>query len=368
ALEGFKKIHNNLYGSPDKFPSHVNISELSYEEIPQSSIKNLQIKPYRFDYITPNLNTLSVNTEGMWQPNILEIVFNQRDSITLQFLQDGKNSDVIENILTQLPNGTVIRMINFNHKKAVKLAMIYESMTNGDDTNRATVLIADDNGYIYALIYKPFNGQSFKRGLPDFLKLAYGIQFQDISSFKNEYTQTFNDFKAITLDLATQQNNLIQDFCHVVSNENYLSIPNVLYEKFELSSTKSLDRLACTPEANFLNHAIAMRKFAAYYPAWKKGEAYNDWFKHLPMEQQQAIEQGRWNISTELPTLNIAIDGYIKAHQNALLVKEAMGKKIKIQNDSGFFNRVLGTSIPATEYCSNLQCLYNIKTNNWKEL
>lgn len=174
----------NLY-SIDKELDYKKAEDF-YHEIKDLPIANMRVKYFQLDAINRNLvGKMKVASKDKWQPNILEWNFGGNNRIYLQYLNKLKNND-IDSYLAKMAknNKTIIKLVKINNNKLQKMFLKKE-----DAKNKITTYYLDENGYLYILIFKANHPNAFKKYINDYLKIAYGIYFTDISEFDNWFAK-----------------------------------------------------------------------------------------------------------------------------------------------------------------------------------
>lgn len=171
-----------------------------------------------------------------------------------------------------------------------------------DNTNQIMSYFMDDNGYIYVLRYKYKNPESLKKYQNDFIKIAYGINFKDGENFEN----------------------------------NYVKFQNKLNETKE-----NLEKI------NQLDNELVKFDIYTYYNLSKNSNLA----KNMSLEDIFTIYQNDNNFITTIE----------KEYHDKLLINEAIKK---IPDLTTFF--ILSKAKEVKEKCPDLECIKNLKVNNWK--
>ena len=192
-----EKILKNLYGDSVKLPVQDIKKYYTYEDVP---ISNMKIKYYKLEAINKNLKLKNVLDAKKWQPNIAEWQFGENDRIYLQYLKQntvGGLYDYLKNDKKK-KDALVVKTVKIHNSKLDK---IYFKIKLRE--NKIECLFMDDNGHIYILIMRTGNVTALHKYLPDFLKIAYGINFIDVKNFDNWFAKEQKEkkkyFKAINV-------------------------------------------------------------------------------------------------------------------------------------------------------------------------
>jgi cytochrome c553 len=180
SYKSTQEILKSLYNIELKTQSSV---DEYYNEIKDLPIANMRMKYYKLDKIPKNQREevkVAPNKKGEWQPNIVEWNFGEHDKIYLRYLMKWENSDLEDFINKTAKNKTVIKLVKMNSNK---LQTMYFMKYNNQ--NKLDTLFMDANGYVYILTFEATNPASFEKYISDYLKIVYGIYFEDIQNFEN---------------------------------------------------------------------------------------------------------------------------------------------------------------------------------------
>jgi len=185
-----------------------------YENKIVTPISNLKLKPYKLDKITKNLKKFTYCPPEKWEPNIAEWQFGEKDRIYLQYLEDFKSSD-LEDYLdkTEKKNLTIIKITKTNNNKVKKFFFKYKKLENKIES-----FFMDSNGHIYILIFKANNPQSLNKYLHDYLKIAFGVYFEDTQNFSSDYIKKFKEIK-----------NYLDEYKKIVNKEHEIHDDKLFY-------------------------------------------------------------------------------------------------------------------------------------------
>jgi len=331
SLKRTKEIFKNLY--------NIDINNIDYNEskfyrqINNLPIKNMKIKYYKLSKIPNNIKgKIKIASKNKWNPNILEINFGADDKIYLQYIKRYSHINLNEYIKNNFHNKTIIKLTKINNNKLQTMYIIEDNINN-----KLKTLYMDANGYIYALIYKATNPESFQKYISDYLKLAYGIYFVDIKNFNNSYAKMQDKARKRgdeIFGLMFKQKKL--------DNE----IGSDLLKYFGIPEDKNI--LYCIPNSVignvdngfifYKNDTLITKKykivdFATFY------KYYNDLF----------------------PTKD-SLDTYKKELQDKELLNEAIDKYSHIWNGYSGKEKI-------KEKCQNnqqIECIQNLKDNDWE--
>ena len=158
-----------------------------YTEIKDLPIANMKMKYFKLDKIPKNQREemeVAPNKKGEWQPNILEWSFGEKDRIYLQYLTKWENNDLDDFVTKTAKNKTVIKLVKMNNNK---LQTMY--FMKYDKQNKLDTLFMDENGYVYILTFDATNPASFEKYISDYLKIVYGVYFEDVQHFENWFVE-----------------------------------------------------------------------------------------------------------------------------------------------------------------------------------
>lgn len=185
SLKKTKAIFKDLYNI-NMNTIDFNESKL-YKQINNLPIANMKIKYYKLAEIPKNIKgKIKISSKDKWEPNIFEIDFGENDKIYLQYLMQVSHINLNDYLKNQAAykNKIIIKLIKINNNKLQTMYII-----ENNKNNEIKTLYMDANGYVYALIYKADNIESYQKYISDYLKLAYGIYFIDVKSFDNTYAK-----------------------------------------------------------------------------------------------------------------------------------------------------------------------------------
>lgn len=184
SAQKIELILKSLYSDDVKFA--VKDIEKYYTSV-DAPILNMKIKYYKLDDINKNLKSFKYIQDGKeWQPNIAEWKFNENDRIFLRYLEEVHNNDLYDYLETdkEKKDALVIKTVKINDGKLDKIYLKIMAREN-----KVECLFQDTNGYRYTLIMKTQAKEALQKYLPDFLKIAYGINFIDVKNFDNWFAK-----------------------------------------------------------------------------------------------------------------------------------------------------------------------------------
>ncbi len=184
SAQKIESILKSLYGDSVKLP--VQDIEKYYTSV-EAPVLNMKIKYYKLEDINKNLKSFKHIQDGKkWQPNIAEWKFNENDRIYLQYLTKVKNNDLYDYLKTDTEknDALVVKTVKINNGKLDKIYFKVKAREN-----KVECLFQDTNGYRYSLIMKTEAKEALQKYLPDFLKIAYGINFIDVQNFDNWFAK-----------------------------------------------------------------------------------------------------------------------------------------------------------------------------------
>lgn len=184
SAQKIESILKSLYGESVKLP--VQDIEKYYTSV-KAPVLNMKIKYYKLKNINKNLKLFKYIQDGKrWEPNIAEWQFNENDRIYLQYLERKKNNDLYDYLKTDTErnDALVIKTVKINDGKLEKIYFKIKAREN-----KVECLFQDTNGYRYVLIMKTEAKGALQKYFPDFLKIAYGINFIDVKNFDNWFAK-----------------------------------------------------------------------------------------------------------------------------------------------------------------------------------
>lgn len=171
----------SLYGQKVSFD--VNEIDKYYEDAIPLPISNLVVRPHKLNNIRANLKAFEY-CKDKWCPNIVEWKFGESDKIYLQYITQFHNKNIEDYLKERKKNNRIIiKTVKVNNNKIQKF--FFEI----NNRNQIEALFMDENGYIYLLKYSAQNPVSYRKYLPDFLKIAYGVYFIDVKNFSNGFAK-----------------------------------------------------------------------------------------------------------------------------------------------------------------------------------
>lgn len=333
ALDGILDMNKSLYGEDLKLELPEVVS--FYEPLVNLPIANLKLQPYKLDAITSNLKTVSIAPLDDWQPNLVEFHFGENDSIYLQYA--GRfQGDAVDQLRDSLKKSAIlVDSVKFHNNSLSRLSFSIKSLDTGASENQIDAYMMDLNGYLYLLRFRAFNEQSFDRYLPDFLKIAYSIYFEDIQGFNNWFVSK-----------------------QAEAEENYAT-----YIK-NLKAIKDLEKELL--DVGLLQH-------------------FGLQTHEQPIYEYKIVNQPWWHIgsrnSQNLVRFDEAFNNFYEIYgrypsQNELeqeladrkLLVEAMSKKFSDpsaeRNSRRFWQS--SSSLGIQDICDNLECVRSLKKADWK--
>jgi len=180
AYNNTQNIVKRLYGK-DAELHHVNIDEF-YEKKISLPVQNISFKPFKIDTILSNLKEYNVCKEK-WCPNLVEWKFGDDDRIYFQYLTRVQSIDLDEYLHNNKPKDcSIIKTTKVVNNKIQKY--FFRKYNN---KNEIESFFMDNNGYVYILKYRSKSLKSYQHYLQDYLKIAFGISFQDVKNFRNTF-------------------------------------------------------------------------------------------------------------------------------------------------------------------------------------
>ena len=185
--KGTKKVESilkKLYGDTIKLPTQ---DIAKYYTSIENPVLNMKIKYYNLEEISKNLKSFEyIKDKKQWQPNIAEWNFNEKDRIYLQYLTQTNNADLYDYLEKgdKKQDAFIIKTVKINDGKLEKIYLKIKAKEN-----KIECLFKDSNGYIYVLIMRTEDQEAIHKYLPDFMKIAYGINFVDTKNFDNWFAK-----------------------------------------------------------------------------------------------------------------------------------------------------------------------------------
>ena len=236
SAQKIESILKSLYGNSFKLP--VQDIEKYYTSV-NAPVLNMKIKYYKLEDINKNLKSFKYIQDGKeWQPNIAEWKFNENDRIYLQYLEKVKNNDLYDYLKTddEKQDALVVKTVKINDGKLDKIYFKIKAQEN-----KVECLFQDTNGYRYNLIMKTEAKEALQKYLPDFLKIAYGINFIDVKNFDNWFAKDqdrkesyFEDIDKKITEIQSLNNKLESLGLKPTGLKNYRRITGFVFdEKFD---------------------------------------------------------------------------------------------------------------------------------------
>ena len=191
-----QEILKNLYHT--KQAIKVKKIDDFYENIIQTPIENLTVRPYKLENIPANLSSFK-HCSDEWCANLIEWRFGQNDRIYLQYFDKVNSINLDDYLHSNQRNCTIVKTIKTINDKTKKYFFKVYNKENAIDS-----YMMDENGYIYLLKYRAQNRLSYDKYLFDYLKIAFGIYFNDTKNFNNTFAKKQD---AIRFEYETYQKN-----------------------------------------------------------------------------------------------------------------------------------------------------------------
>lgn len=234
--KGTKKVESilkKLYGDTIKLPTQ---DIAKYYTSIENPVLNMKIKYYNLEEISKNLKSFEyIKDKKQWQPNIAEWNFNEKDRIYLQYLEHTKNANLDDYLKKddKKQDAFIIKTVKINDGKLEKIYFKIKAIEN-----KIECLFQDSNGYIYTLIMRTVSKKAIHKYLPDFMKIAYGINFVDTKNFDNWFakeqeskTKYFNKINKQIKTLQTTKNNLVELGVNPNELKDYKKIEKTLWDE-----------------------------------------------------------------------------------------------------------------------------------------
>lgn len=270
-----------------------------YENSISTVINNLQIKSPKLYEIEKNIKSFEKCRDKEWCSTLVKWSFGENDSISLEYIKKAETIDLDDFLKDQKKNVTITKMTKISNNKVSKFFMITPA-----NMNELHTYFMDANGHVYLLRYKYQNPESLKKYQNDFIKIAYGINFIDVTNFENKYAQIqnmMNEYKAKLKEI-TELNKELSQFN--------------MYEHFKLHSNSDL-------------------KLEEIYSIYQNDKNY--------METIQKEYDDKYLLKEAVTGL-----GSVGGLNISTIFKDKYSSKLK-------------------ELCSDLECVKKLKANNWKE-
>jgi len=181
AFERIETINQDVFGGQLNLPTTPKTTD-SYEELMHLPVANLKAQPFKLNNISPNLRVPPIVAPvDEWHPNLIEYRFGESDRIFLQYLTRFTKTNIEEFFDEARENSTLVRAIGYHNNQPINLTF----RISEDTSNQIDAYFMDVNGYVYLLRYIAQHQASFDRYLPDFLKIAFSVNFVDVQGFEN---------------------------------------------------------------------------------------------------------------------------------------------------------------------------------------
>lgn len=322
-----QEIVQNLY----KTKTELTFDSLDkfYENSISTVIRNLQIRTPKLNEIGKNIKSFEKCDDKEWCSTLVKWSFGENDSISLEYITKVEKIDLDEYLKDQKEDVTITKMTKISNNEVSKFFMI---TPNKENKREVRTYFMDDNGHVYLLRYK-YHPNSLKKYQNDFIKIAYGINFIDVTNFENKYAQIhnkLNEFKE-KLDEINELDKELSQFS--------------MYEHFKLQSNLVLE----------LEQIYGIYQNDKNYMEIIQKE-YND--KYLLKEAIKGLPNSLIDIASK--SIKLVYEKPI------LFVKDKIESKnsdsnsyIELEKDKYYASKL-------KELCLDLECVRNLKANNWK--
>lgn len=329
----FMKNYFSLYGESADFVK-PNVSEF-YDGLIELPVRNLKLEPFSLDLINSNLKEIKIAPTDKWSPNLIEYHFGESDRIYLQYVgrYQGKVLDVIERDMGK--NSIVVNTVKFHKNELSSLNFVIESRTTGSTDNNITAYLIDNNGYLYMLRYNAFNERSFNFYLPDFLKLAFSLYFDNLQGFDNWF--------------ANEQEQFIRNHATYVSNMKRVQIL-----EGQLKDSSLIEHF------NLSRHS---HQILEYVPAQQTRR-----FFVFPSQPDQNLVRfdHAFNHFYQIYNRYPGKNEFAQEILDRELLVEAMSKRFRDPKvDSGIFG-IGRATLGIKDVCDSLVCVRNLRDNDWR--
>lgn len=325
SAQKIESILKSLYGDSVKLP--VQDIEKYYTSV-EAPVLNMKIKYYKLEDINKNLKSFKYIQDGKkWQPNIAEWKFNENDRIYLQYLEKVKNNDLYDYLKTDKDkNDTlIVKTVKINNGKLDKIYFKVKAREN-----KVVCLFQDTNGHRYNLIMKTEAKEALQKYLPDFLKIAYGINFIDVKNFDNWFAKEqerkesyFEDIEKKIMEIQSSNSQLESLDVEPSSLKHYRRITGY---KFDEQFDKFKDEHGTYPNENILTKLNEESANLNEIVQSKREEK-----KRLKVEAFEALSTlgfpGEEELDEKCPRYSIkCMQGIVDKAELEELKKEAMSK------------------------------------------
>lgn len=177
----------------DLYNENIDTKHLSFEKYFENkintSIKNIELKPFKLENINKNLRNTDY-CQKQWCENIANWTFGEDDKIILEYITKVEQANYEKTLNDFSKDSLVVKTIKVNNNIVSKYFFVIPN-----NVKEIRSYFIDENGYVYLLRYSFKNIQSLNKYINDYLKIAFGIRFIDVNNFENEFAEIEDELR-----------------------------------------------------------------------------------------------------------------------------------------------------------------------------